>query len=51
MACSSCAKEWFFVADGVEHVAKSHFKALQLRKQVGALNAPIRSRKATKATK
>lgn len=47
MACPSCNKEWYFVADGTEHVAPSHFKALQLRKQVNAPNAPIKSRKKT----
>lgn len=51
MVCPSCNKEYFFVADGVEHVETSHFKATQLRKKVGALNAPIRSRKKTTATK
>lgn len=46
MACSSCEKEWYFTdAKGVEHVEKSHYRALQLRRKLGVPNVPIKSRK------
>jgi hypothetical protein len=51
MACSSCQKEWYFVVDGVEHVATSHYRAHQLRKQLGAPGAAIKSRPKPKATR
>lgn len=52
MACPSCQKEWFFTdGDGVEHVETSHYRALTLRRKVGAPNAAIKSRKKTNATK
>lgn len=49
MAC--CQKEFYFVVDGVEHVETSHYRALTLRRKLGAPNAAIKSRKKAKATK